>query len=950
MSALLARRRQNLKMKHQPQQTRQEEDETTLNLTPETQLSYVDDGDDDLFVRHGNKYNANASIERWIQGTAGEETVPNDYQQQILVPKPRVSTRHVAPDVANTWLQMGETSSHIATKSHRPTEVTATLAPTQEIFCSNSQQQRAAFSLAPTDWLESIPSCSKAPASGQGAFLEEPPTQTRRLFGLLRRGPPGARSQSRIKNQPPAEVVFSKNKSRRSHKDAKPSGQPSRTLGSSWRRTQPETVSVPSSSTQTRDSRHTVVEAATQHRFSNSQHPQHQSTSSSSLNPFVACSSDRSYQPSNSFRERQQPVELPRLEHSCPPYQASLFDSPSDLSRSAGHQNSEHPWTDRRRHQEQNEASQWRSRKINMTTSNSSSKWKTAVDPKSGKTYYYHTETRETQWRKPMELASEEEREAATIKEQKQRDFFSAMEANILRNLQTGGLASPAPARRLSNKEQPKMAKVSEDLDSSDDDEAAALERPNLVRTISSMDEHILRDLVLRVPSHRNLLQADDQELGPGGSWRSLGGMMASDGSMEDMELLESAKSSGARNPNALRQSLKQVSLGTMLATLPEEDNSSLNAFELSFGEESHMDMGLSQQESDALIKLSHLSTEMAMVGEESVSEMSESFGALMENDEDSPAEQTVVKEVSPAAAEPEDPLANMDDGPRMSREAASQRLLASSAIARPKVSRRNTCSTIYVGSTMAAPDVDATIKCVCGVVRAHILQSEMDRETSEDFALFNDQESRQRRGSSRSLKREKTPSLDDITTFYRDVFGRAQMESDCVIMSLIYVERLIKNTRGNLRPRATNWRSVLFSCMVLASKVWDDLSMWNGDFSQTCPAGVTFTLQRINELELAVLDALEYIVKVPASEYAKYYFLLRSMLIKSGLGGEDLNEMNPLDVDGARRLQAVSTKYQRAASLRQVGNRTGPRSKSLTIELEGLDHRKIGLEHIVDM
>jgi hypothetical protein len=45
--------------------------------------------------------------------------------------------------------------------------------------------------------------------------------------------------------------------------------------------------------------------------------------------------------------------------------------------------------------------------------------------------------------------------------------------------------------------------------------------------------------------------------------------------------------------------------------------------------------------------------------------------------------------------------------------------------------------------------------------------------------------------------------------------------------MSLIYVERLIKTTEGGLRPRSSNWRSVLFSCMILASKVWDDMSMW---------------------------------------------------------------------------------------------------------------------------
>jgi len=41
-----------------------------------------------------------------------------------------------------------------------------------------------------------------------------------------------------------------------------------------------------------------------------------------------------------------------------------------------------------------------------------------------------------------------------------------------------------------------------------------------------------------------------------------------------------------------------------------------------------------------------------------------------------------------------------------------------------PLVTKRNTCGTIYVGSTLSAPDKDALIRCVCGVYRAHLLQS----------------------------------------------------------------------------------------------------------------------------------------------------------------------------------------------------------------------------------
>lgn len=66
----------------------------------------------------------------------------------------------------------------------------------------------------------------------------------------------------------------------------------------------------------------------------------------------------------------------------------------------------------------------------------------------------------------------------------------------------------------------------------------------------------------------------------------------------------------------------------------------------------------------------------------------------------------------------------------------------------------------------------------------------------------------------------------------------------------------------------------------------------------------MTFSLRRTNELEIALLTALEYKVKVGASEYAKYYFLLRSMLCRSGLASDNLTTLNPLDVDGVKSLE----------------------------------------------
>lgn len=46
----------------------------------------------------------------------------------------------------------------------------------------------------------------------------------------------------------------------------------------------------------------------------------------------------------------------------------------------------------------------------------------------------------------------------------------------------------------------------------------------------------------------------------------------------------------------------------------------------------------------------------------------------------------------------------------------------------------------------------------------------------------------------------------------------------------------------------------VLHIFVFLLAQVWDDHSMWNRDFSELCPS---FTLVRLNQLELAVLEVL---------------------------------------------------------------------------------------------
>jgi Cyclin, N-terminal domain len=265
---------------------------------------------------------------------------------------------------------------------------------------------------------------------------------------------------------------------------------------------------------------------------------------------------------------------------------------------------------------------------------------------------------------------------------------------------------------------------------------------------------------------------------------------------------------------------------------------------------------------------------------------------------------------------------------------------------------RRNTAGAVppnVKGGTMEKPDIDATIHVVCGVIRAHIEQSLQyhnrpvtappytvninldvfrdDYELSHNDAVLQPQRKPQKRVSMGAL-----PSLEEIKKFYREFYQRSQMECDAIIMSLIYVERLIKTTNGAVMPTPYNWASVVFSCMILASKVWDDLSMWNVDFSNvSVNSGVlsSFSLKRINELELAILACLNFAVAIPGSEYAKYYYLLRSMMIRGGLLDPFVANQR-LSTDTTSRLEDRTTHYQDSILLHSDSDSTRRRVRSV--------------------
>ena len=344
------------------------------------------------------------------------------------------------------------------------------------------------------------------------------------------------------------------------------------------------------------------------------------------------------------------------------------------------------------------------------------SHWRSAVDEKSGKTYYYNAITRETQWRKPMELASDVEKSLMQEKERKERDFFAAMEANIMSSLSRGVIpgtpAQERPAR--------------EDLEAPDDERRLEKQkslrrirsrggRPDFVRTISTMDESALTDVIRRQPSFRSVHTA-----------------MSNEGFSEYSESMDEYDSSCSSSV---------ASQGSYLETLEEDVGESSTSIEIDTAKLDRLPRNksrplqrsmstrndLNAEETQALNKLYDLTKEMMDADKEEIPRLSRmgnstpgpTLGALRRA-KDGDGGRALPRELelgdSNGKKADEKPAPTPTPKVKSRRERAARMLANSGNTAKDllkssAVQRRNTCGTMYIRTTMSAPDKDATIR-----------------------------------------------------------------------------------------------------------------------------------------------------------------------------------------------------------------------------------------------
>jgi len=87
----------------------------------------------------------------------------------------------------------------------------------------------------------------------------------------------------------------------------------------------------------------------------------------------------------------------------------------------------------------------------------------------------------------------------------------------------------------------------------------------------------------------------------------------------------------------------------------------------------------------------------------------------------------------------------------------------------------------------------------------------------------------------------------------------------------LAYIERVM--TWKNIAMLPNTWRRICLGALILASKVWEDQSVWNVDFIH-CFDNVS--AQDLGKLERDFLNLIEFNVGLKASVYVKYFISLQ--------------------------------------------------------------------------
>jgi len=216
-----------------------------------------------------------------------------------------------------------------------------------------------------------------------------------------------------------------------------------------------------------------------------------------------------------------------------------------------------------------------------------------------------------------------------------------------------------------------------------------------------------------------------------------------------------------------------------------------------------------------------------------------------------------------------------------------------------------NSTSSLYIDSTISKPKNAELMHCIAVYFSKQIKESKeatkQDKQHREIYAIFDETVHPL---TSKNANVADLPSAEIVEKLVKSIFKIGQLAPESLIMAVAYLERIGKASNYSLFPY--NWKRTILSCLILASKVWEDQAVWNIDFIELFPLT---TPSDLGQLEKKILALLGFDVSLKASEYAKIYFDIRAQAARH-CTEEHFLELKPLTKDGEDKLELQTQNY----------------------------------------
>ena len=112
----------------------------------------------------------------------------------------------------------------------------------------------------------------------------------------------------------------------------------------------------------------------------------------------------------------------------------------------------------------------------------------------------------------------------------------------------------------------------------------------------------------------------------------------------------------------------------------------------------------------------------------------------------------------------------------------------------------------------------------------------------------------------------ETITEVEDVMRFIRDIMDKMQLTTECIVIGLIYLEKIMLT--GRIEIRDLNWKPLVFTAVLLASKFWEDIIWYNVDFVDNLQM---YSLKSVNRMESEFLSLCDYNIYVSAEAYEQY-------------------------------------------------------------------------------